>query len=45
MDRGGGWSRTFANVDVEGNELSALRGLLPFLERRLIGLLLEYSSR
>ena len=29
-------AQTIAKVDVEGNELSVLRGLLPYLERRLI---------
>ena len=33
---GNGVARTIAKVDVEGNELSVLRGLLPYLERRLI---------
>lgn len=43
--RGNGVAQTIAKVDVEGNELSVLRGLLPYLERRLIGhLLVEVTT-
>lgn len=38
-------AQTIAKVDVEGNELSVLRGLLPYLERRLIAhLLIEVTT-
>jgi hypothetical protein len=43
--RGNGVAQTIAKVDVEGNELSVLRGLLPYLERRLIAhLLVEVTT-
>lgn len=43
--RGNDVTQTIAKVDVEGNELSVLRGLLPYLERRLIGhLLVEVTT-
>jgi len=43
--RGRGHAQTIAKVDVEGNELSVLRGLLPYLERRLVAhLLVEVTT-
>lgn len=43
--RGRGHAQIIAKVDVEGNELSVLRGLLPYLERRLVAhLLVEVTS-
>ena len=40
-----GVAQTIAKVDVEGNELSVLRGLLPYLERHLIAhLIVEVTT-